>query len=121
LHQRGKSRWHFAGLAVDRSGRPSALLAKSRWTRVDRWVDRPLKQNTVFLSRSTRRSTQKTREQNCSQSVDPGGRPTDMHKRARPDTRAGRPGRSAGLAWNRKTADFLNLGNFVKLFWIKEN
>jgi len=23
LHQRGKSRWQFAGLAVDRSGRPS--------------------------------------------------------------------------------------------------
>jgi len=43
LHQRGKSRWALCRLG-GRPGRSTvALLAKSHWALVDRWVDRPLK------------------------------------------------------------------------------
>ena len=66
---------------------------------------------------STGRSTEEKHRASCFLSVDrsvgrrktestlfsvgrPVGRLTDMHKRACPDTKLGRPGRSASLAWN---------------------
>jgi len=56
------------------SGRPSPQRKHSFLSAVDRAVDR----NKPRVA--------------CLQSVDRAGRPTDVHKRARPDTGAGRPG-----------------------------
>ena len=107
MHQRGKSRWALAGVAVDRpvDRLPSWQRAVGLRSTAESTVSS--KGNTVSLVRSTGRSTQTTREQTCLQSVDRGGRPTDVHKRARPGIGAGRPGRSAGQPETGKNSIFL--------------
>ena len=49
MHKRGKSRWAVAGLAVDRAGRPSALLAVAVGLGSTGRIDRSKKGNTGFL------------------------------------------------------------------------
>ena len=96
-HQRGKSRWGSVGLAVDRSGRPQPCWHIAvRLGSTGRPPDK--KQRAETFGRSTVRPTDKKTVSNLFSAGRPVGRPSDVHKRARPDTGSGRPVRSAGPA-----------------------
>ena len=116
MHQRGKSRWAAAGLAVDRTGRPSALLAESRWAPVDPRVDRPLKRKHSFLravdpavdpenprADTVSRSTRAVDRRTCTECARPVQVPVD---------RAGWP----GLPETEKQQNF-ELGKFCKKYF----
>ena len=120
----------FAGLAVDRVGRPSpcwqravelrstvrstVLFDKTQFPSIGRPGGRPKQTESRPASeRSTGRSTQTTREQSVNSRVD---RPVDRQTCtdcACPDTGAGRPGGRPDLPETEKLAVF-EVGNFCK-------
>ena len=90
---------------------------KSRWAPVDPRVDRPLKEKHSFLRAVDPAVDPENPRATCRQSVDPSGRPTDVHKRARPDTGAGRRAGRPVSPETEKQQQFLEiLGIFVKTF-----
>ena len=108
IHKRGKSRWQFAGLAVDRASRPSALLAVAVGLGSTGRVDRSKKKHR-FLKAVDRAVDPENPRANLL-TVGRPGRSADRHAQACMScVGAGRPGGPTGLAWNKKTAARQNL------------
>ena len=116
MHQRGKSRWALAGVAVDRPVDRLPCWQRAVGAPVDCSVDRFLQRKHSFLNAVDRAVDPNKPRVDLLTVGRPVGRPTDVHKRARPDTGAGRPGGQPVNLKQGNLADFWSWKFCEKIF-----